>query len=293
MPTFKDIASFVQKTPDGTEKIQVSATQCVTLQQIANLAKIGDSDIMAKKLSGLSRVPDYLNNLNEIKASSTLIQVINALISSINPVVDGFSFRILSHSDKDTGFVLQMISPDNDLSGTLICNVTKKIWGFGNLLLEDSDTVDEAIETISSGGSSQFSFSSRSWVSSTETSSGTVLKPNCIHGVSGDFLQSSSYVISINNEWVSLNEAVCIIRTQISFTATSFREQVVDKLSSAFRSAGGGAIVLGPPINSDWELTLPEASSDQSEGDVYVDILVNKIGNTVYVSTMLNSVSIR
>lgn len=288
MPTFKDIDSFVQKTPDGTEKIQVSATQCVTLQQIANLAKIGDSDIMAKKLSGLSRVPDYFSNLNEIKASSTLIQVINALISSINPVVDGFSFHILSHSDKNTGFVLQMISPDNDLSGTLICNVTKKVWGFGNLLLEDSDTVDEAIETVSSGGS-LFSFSSRPWVSSIEAYSGTVLKPNCIHSVSGNFLQSSSYAISINDEWASLNEAVCIIRTQVSFTATSFREQVVDKLSAAFRS--GGAVVLGPPINSDWELTLPEASDDQSEGDVYVDILVNKIGNTVYVSTMLNSVS--
>lgn len=288
MPTFKDIDSFVQKTPDGTEKIQVSATQCVTLQQIANLAKIGDSDIMAKKLSGLSRVPDYVNNLDEIKASSTLIQVINALISSINPIVDGFSFRILSHSNKNTGFILQMISPDNDLSGTLICNVTKKIWGFGNLLLEDSNTVDEAIETVSSGGS-LFSFSSRPWVSSNEAYSGTVLKPNCIHSVSGDYLQSSSYAISINDEWASLNEAVCIIRTQISFTATSFREQVVDKLSAAFRS--GGAVVLGPPINSDWELTLPEASDDQSEGDVYVDILVNKIGNTVYVSTMLNSVS--
>lgn len=289
MPTFKDIDSFVQKTPDGTEKIQVSATQCVTLQQIANLAKIGDSDIMAKKLSGLSRVPDYFNNLNEIKASSALIQVINALISSINPIVDGFSFRILSHSDKNTGFILQMISPDNDLSGTLICNVTKKIWGFGNLLLEDSNTVDEAIEIVSIGGS-LFSFSSRPWVSSTEAYSGTVLKPNCIHSVSGNFLQSSSYTISINDEWASLNEAVCIIRTQISFTATSFREQVVDKLSAAFRS-GGGVVVLGPPINSDWELNLPEASSDQSEGDVYVDILVNKIGNTVYVSTMLNSVS--
>lgn len=289
MPTFKDIDSFVQKTPDGTEKIQVSATQCVTLQQIANLAKIGDSDIMAKKLSGLSRVPDYFSNLNNIKASSTLIQVINALISSINPVVEGFSFRILSHSDKNTGFVLQMISPDNDLSGTLICNVTKKVWGFGNLLLEDPDTVDEVIETVSSGGS-LFSFSSRPWVSSTEAYSGTVLKPNCIHSVSGNFLQSSSYTISINDEWASLNEAVCIIRTQISFTATSFREQIVDKLSAAFRS-GVGAVVLGPPINSDWELTLPEASSDQSEGDVYVDILVNKIGNTVYVSTMLNSVS--
>ena len=289
MPTFKDIDSFVQKTPDGTEKIQVSATQCVTLQQIANLAKIGDSDIMAKKLSGLSRVPDYFNNLNEIKASSTLIQVINALISSINPVVDGFSFRILSHSDKNTGFVLQMVSPDNDISGTLICNVTKKIWGFGNLLLEDHNAVDEAIETVSRSSGSLFSFSSRPWVSSTEAYSGTVLKPNCIHSVSGNFLQSSSYAISINDEWASLNEAVCIIRTQISFTATSFREQVVDKLSAAFKSSG--AVVLGPPINSDWELTLPEASTDQSEGDVYVDILVNKIGNTVYVSTMLNSVS--
>ena len=37
MPEFKDISTFNQVTPVGTERIQVSATNCVTLMDIANL----------------------------------------------------------------------------------------------------------------------------------------------------------------------------------------------------------------------------------------------------------------
>lgn len=37
MPEFKDISTFNQVTPVGTERIQVSATHCVTLMDIANL----------------------------------------------------------------------------------------------------------------------------------------------------------------------------------------------------------------------------------------------------------------
>ena len=37
MPEFKDISTFNQVTPVGTERIQVSAANCVTLIGIANL----------------------------------------------------------------------------------------------------------------------------------------------------------------------------------------------------------------------------------------------------------------
>lgn len=37
MPEFKDISTFNQVTPVGTERIQVSAANCVTLMDIANL----------------------------------------------------------------------------------------------------------------------------------------------------------------------------------------------------------------------------------------------------------------
>lgn len=38
MPEFKDISTFNQVTPVGTERIQVSAANCVTLMDIANLS---------------------------------------------------------------------------------------------------------------------------------------------------------------------------------------------------------------------------------------------------------------
>ena len=37
MPEFKDISTFNRVTPVGTERIQVSAANCVTLMDIANL----------------------------------------------------------------------------------------------------------------------------------------------------------------------------------------------------------------------------------------------------------------
>ena len=49
MPEFKDISQFSVVKPVGNEKIQVSATQSVTLQSIADLAPTADLSDYAKK----------------------------------------------------------------------------------------------------------------------------------------------------------------------------------------------------------------------------------------------------
>lgn len=161
MPTFKDINSFVQKTPDGTEKIQVSATQYVTLQQIANLASVSDADIMGKKLVGFTRAPWATSypETDDIATNSPLLEAIKAIISSLNPIIRGFTFRIASHSDLETGAIFQMYSSSNDVVGNIIWNATNNVWGFSLSLIEDQDLADAAIE----GVASTFSFSGRPW----------------------------------------------------------------------------------------------------------------------------------
>ena len=49
MPEFKDISQFSVVKPVGNEKIQISATQSVTLQSIADLAPTADLSDYAKK----------------------------------------------------------------------------------------------------------------------------------------------------------------------------------------------------------------------------------------------------
>lgn len=46
MAIFKDISSFTVKTPTGSEKIQVSPTEAVTIESIATL-KSGDKGFIA------------------------------------------------------------------------------------------------------------------------------------------------------------------------------------------------------------------------------------------------------
>lgn len=80
MPEFKDISTFNSVVPVGTEKIQVSAANCVTLMEIANLGSktkwydsldkriiqnINQISTMAKAYKALS---DYYNITNTITA---------------------------------------------------------------------------------------------------------------------------------------------------------------------------------------------------------------------------------
>lgn len=199
MPTFKDINTFVRKTPDGTEKIQVSATQYVTLQQIANLASVSDADIMGKKLAGFTRAPwaKSYPETDDLTANSTLLAALKAIISSLNPIVSGFTFRIASHSDKDTGAIFEMYSGNSDIVGNIIWNATKNVWGFSRLRIEDQDQADAVIE----GVGSTFSFSGRPWTAGTSqlTLDGSTISARVIGNMSQSISTNSSPLDSLGD----------------------------------------------------------------------------------------------
>lgn len=199
MPTFKDINTFVRKTPDGTEKIQVSATQYVTLQQIANLASVSDADIMGKKLAGFTRAPwaKSYPETDDLTANSTLLAALKAIISSLNPEVGGFTFRIASHSDLDTGAIFQMYSSNNDIVGNIIWDADKNIWGFSKSQIDDQDQADDAIE----GVGSTFSFSGRPWTVGTSnlTFDGSTVSARVIGNMSQNISTNSSPLDSLGD----------------------------------------------------------------------------------------------
>ena len=68
MPEFKDISQFSVVKPVGNEKIQVSATQSVTLQSIADLAPTADLSDYAKKtdLGSYAKKTDLTSINNDI-----------------------------------------------------------------------------------------------------------------------------------------------------------------------------------------------------------------------------------
>ena len=88
MPEFKDISQFSVVKPVGNEKIQVSATQSVTLQSIADLAPTADLSDYAKKtdLGSYAKKTDLTSINNDI----------DDLTSEVGTKKDKYNFKTMA-----------------------------------------------------------------------------------------------------------------------------------------------------------------------------------------------------
>lgn len=95
MAEFHEIGSsqFTEVTPDGTEQIQISATQKTTLRKIANLFKA-----MSAALTGFTPLGKGAPSIN---SSSTILQAFQALYQ----LVGSAKVKILGNSGSTPGFV--------------------------------------------------------------------------------------------------------------------------------------------------------------------------------------------
>ena len=91
MPEFKDISQFSVVKPVGNEKIQVSATQSVTLQSIADLAPTADLSDYAKKtdLGSYAKKTDLTSINNDI----------DDLTSKVGTKKDKYNFKTAANGD--------------------------------------------------------------------------------------------------------------------------------------------------------------------------------------------------
>lgn len=148
MPEFKDISTFNQVTPVGTERIQVSAANCVTLMDIANLGSETnwytelDKRITQNKNDALAAY-ELANNANNkaveamSNAESALNKTSNNYLSISNNYKALSSYNLISSTIASVTLTGNNVSFINNSSiKTIILNITN--WGVSPGSLQDS-----------------------------------------------------------------------------------------------------------------------------------------------------------
>lgn len=181
MPEFKDISTFNQVTPVGTERIQVSAANCVTLMDIANLGSETnwytelDKRITQNKNDALAAY-ELANNANN-KASNNH----SSIVSLSNNYKALSSYNLISNTIASVTLTGNNVSFINNSSiKTIILNITN--WGANLGSLQDSVIYIPRSNGV--GGIVEWS------------------TPNKVSGIYGNLTEIEMMVSSLNNCWV-------------------------------------------------------------------------------------------
>lgn len=181
MPEFKDISTFNQVTPTGTERIQVSAANCVTLMDIANLGSETnwytelDKRITQNKNDALAAY-ELANNANN-KASNNY----SSIVSLSNNYKALSSYNLISNTIASVTLTGNNVSFINNSSiKTIILNITN--WGANPGSLQDSVIYIPRSNGV--GGIVEWS------------------TPNKVSGIYGNLTEIEMMVSSLNNCWV-------------------------------------------------------------------------------------------
>jgi hypothetical protein len=199
MPEFKDISTFNQVTPVGTERIQVSAANCVTLMDIANLGSKTnwytelDKRITQNKNNALAAY-ELANNANN-KASNNYSSIISLsnnykALSSYNLI--GNTIASVTLTGNNVSFI------NNSSIKTIILNITN--WGANLGSLQDS--VIYIPRSNGEGGIVEWS------------------TPNKISGIHGNLTEIEMMVSSLNNCWVRYQ--VSLVKSENGSGMTGF-----------------------------------------------------------------------
>lgn len=181
MPEFKDISTFNQVTPVGTERIQVSAANCVTLMDIANL---GSETNWYTELN--KRITQ---NKNDALAAYELANDANNRASnnssSIVSLADNYkalsSYYLISNTIASVTLTGNNVSFINNSSiKTIILNITN--WGANLGSLQDSVIYIPRSNGV--GGIVEWS------------------TPHKISGIYGNLTEIEMMVSSLNSCWV-------------------------------------------------------------------------------------------
>lgn len=199
MPEFKDISTFNQVTPVGTERIQVSAANCVTLMDIANLGSETnwytelDKRITQNKNDALA-VYELANNANN-KASNNY----SSIISLSNNYKALSSYNLISNTIASVTLTGNNVSFINNSSiKTIILNITN--WGASLGSLQDSVIYIPRSNGV--GGIVEWS------------------TPHKASGIYGNLTEIEMMVSSLNNCWVRYQ--VSLVKSENGSGMSSF-----------------------------------------------------------------------
>lgn len=195
MPEFKDISTFNPVTPVGTERIQVSAANCVTLMDIANLSSKTnwytelDKRITQNKNDALAayKFANYVNNradelMNDLGYALDDISTNHSLIYSLfNNYRALSSYNVISNTIASVTLTGNNVSFINNSSiKTIILNITD--WGANPGSLQDS--VIYILKDNGAGGIVEWS------------------TPHKVSGIYGNLTEIEMMVSSLNHCWV-------------------------------------------------------------------------------------------
>lgn len=212
MPEFKDISTFNQVTPVGTERIQVSAANCVTLMGIANLGSETnwytelDKRITQNKNDALAAY-ELANNANNkaveamSDAKSALNQASNnrsSIFSLSNNYKALSSYNLISNTIASITLTGNNVSFINKSIKTIILNITN--WGANPGSLQDSVIYIPRSKGV--GGIVEWS------------------TPNKANGIYGNLTEIEMMVSSLNNCWVRYQ--VSLVKSENGSGMTGF-----------------------------------------------------------------------
>jgi hypothetical protein len=215
MPEFKDISTFNPVIPVGTERIQVSAANCVTLMDIAGLGSKTnwytklDKRITQNKQDALAAY-ELANNANNkaVKAmgdaESALNQVSNNCVSLANNYKALSSYNLISSTIASVTLTGNNVSFINNSSiKTIILNITN--WGVSPGSLQDSVIYIPRSNGV--GGIVEWSTPHRS------------------SGIHGNLTEIEMMVSSLNNCWVRYQ--VSLVKSENGNDMTSSFELII------------------------------------------------------------------
>lgn len=213
MPEFKDISTFNLVTPVGTERIQVSAANCVTLMDIANLSSETnwytelDKRITQNKNDALAAY-ELANDANNkaVEAMSNAESALNKASlanSSIFSLSNNYkalsSYYLISSTIASVVLIGNSVSFINNSSiKTIILNITN--WGMNQGSLQDSVIYIPRSNGV--GGIIEWS------------------TPNKISGIFGNLTEIEMMVSSLNYCWVRYQ--VSLVRNENGIGMGSF-----------------------------------------------------------------------
>jgi hypothetical protein len=205
MPEFKDISTFNQVTPVGTERIQVSAANCVTLMDIANLGSKTNwytelDRIITQNKNDVLVAHKLANNANNKadKAMSNAESALNQASNNKSSIYTlSINYKALSNYNLISNTVASVVLTGNNVSfinnssiKTIILNIT----GWGTSLGSLQDSVIYIPRSNGVGGIVEWS------------------TPHRISGIYGNLTEIEMMVSSLNNCWVRYQ--VSIVRSE-------------------------------------------------------------------------------
>lgn len=213
MPEFKDISTFNSVVPVGIEKIQVSAANCVTLMEIANLgSKTEWYNSLDKRIT--QNKNDILANYELAnQANNKAVEAMGDAESALNGVSTVRS-QVVTVSNS-----YKALSSYNSITSTI---TTVTLVG-NNVNFINNTSIKTIILSIDQWGANQGSLQDSVIYIPRRNGVGGIVEwstPNKVSGIYGNLTEVEMMVSSLNNCWVRYQ--VSLVKSENSSGMTGF-----------------------------------------------------------------------